>query len=202
MLGLNILHTATPYVRRASTRVPVPADRWTPPMNSFDAALYVCLFVAVAMGFKSGLLRSLATIFGYLAAMPVVVVLTPALSPFLIARWQLTSAQILLMLFGVVIVVGMVLAALLRTVLSHTIGPHVSIPDRLAGSMLGGARVALLAVLVVGIFDRIIPADRQPSFLAESRLRPPLSKAGRMGLKSLPPEVEDYIDRLKRQHGI
>ena len=33
--------------------------------NWFDLAIYVCLFVAVVMGFITGLLRSLATIFGY-----------------------------------------------------------------------------------------------------------------------------------------
>ena len=39
------------------------------PINPFDAAIYICLFVAVVMGFMTGLLRSLATIFGYVAAM-------------------------------------------------------------------------------------------------------------------------------------
>jgi uncharacterized membrane protein required for colicin V production len=37
------------------------------PINTFDAAIYICLFVAVVMGFMPGLLRSLATTFGYLA---------------------------------------------------------------------------------------------------------------------------------------
>ena len=32
--------------------------------NPFDLALYICLFLAVVMGFMTGLLRSLATIFG------------------------------------------------------------------------------------------------------------------------------------------
>jgi hypothetical protein len=34
--------------------------------NSFDLAVYACLFVAVVMGFMTGLLRSLATIIGYI----------------------------------------------------------------------------------------------------------------------------------------
>ena len=37
------------------------------PINTFDAAVYICLFITVVMGFMPGLLRSLATIFGYLA---------------------------------------------------------------------------------------------------------------------------------------
>jgi membrane protein required for colicin V production len=68
--------------------------------------------------------------------------------------------------------------------------------------VLGAVRILLLAVLMVLIFDRIIPADRQPAWLTESRLRPLLSVAGQQGLKSLPPDVTDYIDRLKRERGI
>jgi hypothetical protein len=64
--------------------------------------------------------------------------------------------------------------------------------------ILGG----LLAVLMVLIFDRIIPANRQPAFLAESRLRPILSMAGQQGLRSLPPDVTDFVDQLKRERGI
>lgn len=45
------------------------------------------------------------------------------------------------------------------------IGPNVSILDRLAGALLGAIRVGLLAVLIVVIFDRIIPSGREPAFL-------------------------------------
>jgi membrane protein required for colicin V production len=56
--------------------------------------------------------------------------------------------------------------------------------------------------LVVVIFDRVIPVDRQPQFLTGSRLRPYLSAAGQAGLRTLPPEIEDYIDRLKHARGL
>ena len=45
--------------------------------NLFDLAIYVCLFVAVVMGFMTGLLRSLATIFGYMCGMGVAVAAAP-----------------------------------------------------------------------------------------------------------------------------
>jgi len=72
----------------------------------------------------------------------------------------------------------------------------------MAGAVLGAVRIFLVAVLVVVAFDRIIPTDRQPPFLVGSRLRPYLSAAGQKGLQSLPPDVEDYIDRLKRERGL
>ena len=167
------------------------------PINPFDAAIYLCLVVAVIMGFNSGLLRSLATIFGYVAAMAVAVAAAPFASQLLgeqlhrpVPGWAILVAMFL--------VAGVTIGALLRYVLSEIVGPDVSVLDR----MLGAVRILLVAVLIVVIFDHIIPADREPSFLAESRLRPILSQAGRQGLRSLPPEVESYIDRLKRERGI
>ena len=50
-------------------------------INQFDAAVYICLFVAVVMGFMTGMLRSQATIFGYVAAMSLAVALAPPAKP-------------------------------------------------------------------------------------------------------------------------
>jgi membrane protein required for colicin V production len=108
----------------------------------------------------------------------------------------------LLVMFVVFIVIGMLLSALLRRVVGVVVGPQVSLPDRIFGAILGAVRIGLLAVFMVLIFDKIIPADRQPAFLADSRLRPILSRAGQAGLKSLPPDVEEFIDHLKRQRGL
>jgi membrane protein required for colicin V production len=171
------------------------------PGNPFDIAIYVFLFFAVAMGFHAGLLRSLATIFGYLAAAPVAVAAAPHLTPLLISQFRMPPAQSWVAFAGIFLVIGMVLSALLRLAVSEIVGPNVSIPDRLAGALLGAVRIGLLAVLMVVIFDRIIPAGREPAFLKGSQWRPVLSQAGQAGLKSLPPDVADFIDRLKRERG-
>jgi membrane protein required for colicin V production len=172
------------------------------PLNPFDAAVYICLFLAVVLGFMSGLLRSMATIIGYVAAMGLAVALAPRLSQLLAAQFNVPPAQSWVAFVMVFLAAGVLLSALLRYTVSELVGPNVSIPDRDAGAMLGAFRVAVLAVLLVMVFDRIIPADREPAFLQGSKWRPVLSKAGRQGLQSLPPEVADYIDRLKKQRGI
>jgi membrane protein required for colicin V production len=86
----------------------------------------------------------------------------------------------------------------MRMVLDESIGPGAGIGDRLAGAALGAVRVGLVAVTLVMIFDQLVPPDRQPSYLAGSRLRPLLSVAGQTGFRSLPPEVAATIDRLKK----
>jgi len=171
-------------------------------ISLFDAAIYLALFLAVVMGFMTGMLRSLATIFGYLAAMGLTLALAPQLAQFMTAQFNLPPAQIWLAFVIVFVAAGMALSALLRVAVSEMIGPKISIPDRVAGALLGAVRVILLAVVLVMVFDRIIPAGREPAFLKGSQWRPVLSQAGQQGLRSLPPEVEDYIDRLKRERGL
>jgi membrane protein required for colicin V production len=171
-------------------------------MNSFDAAVYVVGLVAVVSGFNAGLLRSMATIVGYLAAMPVAVAATPHLSALLADKFNAPGLQNPLLFFGTFLVAGIVLGALLRTAISETVGARISLPDRLAGAMLGAARIVLVAVTMVLIFDRIIPLDRQPAFLSGSQLKPILLMAGQQGLKSLPPDVTAFIDQLKKAQRI
>jgi membrane protein required for colicin V production len=172
-------------------------------MNAFDLAVVVVLVVGVVLGYRSGLLRSLATIFGYLAAMPVAVAAAPWLSLVLIKQFDLPLTQTWWgVLCGSFVLSGIALGALLRRAVDIMVGPTVSLPDRMAGSALAAVRIGLLAVLMVVIFDRIIPPGRQPGFLEGSHLRPVLSVAGQQGLKSLPPDLAEFIDRLKRERGI
>ena len=171
-------------------------------MNYFDAAIYVCLCLAIVMGFKAGLLRSLAAILGYLVALPFTLIAVPRFFSGGNGTLALAAPQSWAILFLIFLATGFVLSALFRLTVSQVTGPDINIADRAAGATLGAVRILLLAVLMVLIFDRIIPANSQPAFLAESRLRPILSVAGQQGVKSLPPEVAGYIDRLKQERGI
>ncbi len=173
-----------------------------PRMNSFDVVVCLVLIIAVVSGYNAGLLRSMAAIAGYLAAMPIAMAATPYVSRMVIEKFSAPVLQSPLLFFGVFLVAGIVLGALLRTAISETVGPRVGLLDRFAGSLLGAVRIGLVAVTMVLIFDRIIPPDRQPAFLAGSQLRPVLLMAGQMGLKSLPPDVTAYIDRLKKEQRI
>lgn len=168
-------------------------------MNPFDVVVYAVALVAIVMGFKTGLLRSLATILGYVLAAPLAVAIAPRLAGALPSL--ATPDRTWLILVGLFLAIGIVVSALLRSAASgfiHNVGPF----DRAAGALLGGVRIFLVAVVIVLVFDRLIPPGRQPSFLVGSHLRPYLSAAGQMGLRSLSPDIEDSIDRLKREHGL
>ncbi len=167
--------------------------------NSFDLAVYLCLFVAVVMGFMTGLLRSLATILGYICGAGIAVAATPkALS--LIANYpKIPTPQTWVVVVAIFIVAGALISVVLRLIVSGVAGRNVSVPDRIGGAALGAFRVAMLAIMLVLVFDRIIPPGREPAFLRGSQWRPVLSSAAQYGIQSLPPGAEDYIDRLKRQ---
>lgn len=171
-------------------------------MNLFDAAVYVCLAVAIIAGLRSGLLRSLATIFGYVVAAPAALALMPYLTPMLTERFRMPPTQLSLVFFGVFVVIGFILAAMSRAAVGEVTGARIGAADRAGGAFLGAIRVVLLAVLMVLVFERIIPPGREPEFLRGSHLRPVLSQAGQQGLRKLPPDVTDFIDRVKRERGL
>ena len=155
------------------------------------------------MGFMSGLLRSLATIFGYVAAMGLAVALAPRLTPLLIAQFKLAPDAGLDRLRRVFLVGRhRAVARCCALPSSEMVGERISIPDRVAGALLGAARVGLLAVVWCSSSTASFrPAATRPSCKG-SKWRPALSKAGQQGLQSLPPEVAATIDRIKRERGL
>ncbi len=171
-------------------------------MNTFDAVVTAFAIIAIVMGFMSGLLRSLATILGYLLAAPFAIALTPRVMDLLSGRFSIPPDKTWVVLVVVFAATGIVLGALGRGAVTEFVGEDAGLFDRIAGAALGAVRIFLLAVLIVVAFDRIIPAGREPPFLVGSKLRPYFSVAGQKGLESLPPEIEDYVDRLKRERGL
>jgi membrane protein required for colicin V production len=166
---------------------------------AFDVAIYIVVTVAVIAGFNAGLLRSMATVFGYACAMPIAVAATSYVSPVFAGKSAAPWMQNSFLFFALFLVAGVVLGSLFRFAVSDSVGPTISWADRLAGSGFGAARAVLVAVMLVLVFDRLIPVDQQPAFLIGSQLRPILSVAGQTGLKSLPPETTEFIDQLRKE---
>ena len=171
-------------------------------MNGFDAAVYLALAVAIVTGFNTGLLRSAVIILAYLGAMPIAVWLIPLLPPQIGIQLDMTFVQNLLLFFGAFLVIGAVLGKLACMTLDDAIGPRAGMVDRVGGAVLGAVRVGLIATTLVLTFDQLLPAKLQPEFMAGSKLQPPLSAAGQLGVRSLPPELIAAIDRLKKDRHI
>jgi membrane protein required for colicin V production len=171
-------------------------------MNSFDLAACVALVIAVYSGFATGLLRSGITILAYLLAMPLAMGVVAAMSPQLQDVHGTPLAQNWLQFFAAFVVIGVALGKIGRILLDEAVGSEAGFGDRLAGALLGAVRIGMVATTLVLVFDRLVPAERQPLFLEGSRLRPLLSLAGAKGFRSLPPEVASLIDRLKQERRI
>ncbi|MGY3078860.1 membrane protein required for colicin V production [Bradyrhizobium sp. LM6.10] len=145
-------------------------------MNSFDLAVYAALAIAIGFGFRTGLLGSAMTILAYLLAAPIAVALMPLIVPQVAGNPNSPLLQNWIWFFGIFVVVGMLFGYLGRLALSDTIR-EAGIGDRLGGAALGAIRVGLVATTLVLVFDQIVPANRQPPFLAGSHLRPLFSAA-------------------------
>src|SRR5690349_2586251 len=125
-------------------------------MNTFDLAVISVVIVLGLLGFRAGLLRSLADIVGFVIAAPLAVSLTPYFSSTAPAvapgsPWGQNS----LVFFGLLAVGGIVFAQLLRYAIAGFAGEDIHLVDRSAGFILGVVRALLVAVLIVLIFDRI-----------------------------------------------
>jgi membrane protein required for colicin V production len=174
-------------------------------MNPFDAAVLGVMLIAVVTGFMAGLLRGLATILAYVVAAPIALSVSPMVTAFLIERKLLPTDSIpnaaSYVPLVVLLVTAIVLGALMRGAVGAAVG-HMGFIDRVLGAMLGAVRIGLLAVVLVLLFERIIPAGNEPDWFKQSQLRPYLSAAGAQGLSVLPPQALDAIDRLKRERGL
>jgi membrane protein required for colicin V production len=174
-------------------------------MNPFDAAVLGLTLVAVATGFSAGLLRGLATILAYVVAAPVALTAAPAVTAMLTDRGLLPIEgipnSVSYVPLVLVILIAFVLGALMRGAVGGVAG-RMGIIDRMLGAVLGALRIAFLAVLLVMIFERIIPPANEPDWFRQSQLRPYLSAAGAQGLRALPPQIADTIDRFKRERGL
>jgi membrane protein required for colicin V production len=171
-------------------------------MNIFDAVVIVIALLAMVIGFNAGLLRSLTAILAYLIAAPIAVAVTPRLTALAFGQFTLPPEQGWIALFVVFVVLGILISLMLRSFVDGLAGGEIGLFDRFAGAVLGAVRIFLVAVLIVVIFDRLIPSDRQPGFLIGSKLVPYLSAAGQKGLQTLPPEIQASIDRIKHERGL
>src|SRR6201996_8314973 len=171
-------------------------------MNPFDIAVSIALLVAMVAGFNAGLLRSAATMLAYLIGMPLAVWLMSLLSAHFDIATHASMAQPTLMFFAVFLITGMVLGKIARVAIDDAIGSETGLGDRLLGALLGAARVGLVAITLVAVFDQLVPADRQPGYLTRAPMCPLLSLGGPRGPPSLPPDAASYIDRLKRARPI
>jgi len=165
-------------------------------MNTFDLAVFIGLMVALFSGFSTGLVRSAITILAYLVAMPMAIWVMSYVPP-LDDGYASPLGHNVGFFLGAFLLIGMVLGKFARMMVNEAIGDDPGIADRLGGAALGALRVGLIATSVVLVFDRIIPAGREPSFLEGSQLRPLFSDVGKRGFRSLPHEAAAAIDRLR-----
>ncbi len=171
-------------------------------MNQFDFAVALGLLAFMGLGFYAGLLRSLASILGYIAAAPVAVAATSYASPAMAGDAAPPWASNFALFFVVLLAVGALIGRLLRHSVAEVLGDHVDIVDRIAGSLLGALRLGIVVLPVVVMFDRYVPLERQPQFFAGSKLRPYFSSAGQHGINALPADVTVYLNKLTRERGI
>ena len=164
-------------------------------MNPFDAVIYIGLVIAMITGFNTGLVRSAVT----MVAVPIAMWAMSALSPPANGKLVSAFAQNGLVFFGVFLFAGIALGKLARVMVDDATGSHAGPVDRLCGAMLGAARIGLIAVTIVAVFDRLVPTSLQPQWLAGTFMRMDTLSKRRMRLwdrSSAARERESFVFRI------
>ena len=170
-------------------------------MNPFDAVVTAAVILGVVLGFMSGCCAAWRQSLAISSPRRLPLRLRPRIVPLRRATrhcpGQCVAAAVSISRAGVD------LGALFRNGVDEFIDAMSALFDRVAGAVLGAVRILLVAVLIVVVFDRIIPADRQPPFCSARSCGPICQRAGQKGLQShCRPTSTRYIDRLKRERGL
>src|SRR5437763_1768394 len=110
-------------------------------MNPFDIAICLGLAAFMGLGFYAGLLRTLASILGYVVASPIAIAATSSISPALAGDATPVWARNFVLFFVVLLAVGGVIAHFMRHGVKELFGEQVDMAQalvRVTGLALAG----------------------------------------------------------------
>jgi membrane protein required for colicin V production len=171
------------------------------PLTILDIVLVVIMLISGVLAMMRGFTREVLSIASWGIA---------ALSAFLayprfrdVVRAEITppfvaDAVLIAGVFLVVLLlVSVVTARVSDAILDSKIGPI----DRSFGFVFGLGRGLLIVVIAFLFFNWLVPAERTPSWIAQSRAKPILEASGRWILAQLPEDPEAALQRLRRPRG-
>lgn len=162
-------------------------------MTSVDLAVLALMFLSGLLAFSRGLVREVLSIGAWLGAAVIAMSFLPALRPFLepympSPEWTDPAGYIILFVVSL-IVLSLIAKTIGGAVRSSAIGGI----DRTLGLVFGLARGAALAVVAYIIACMVIPPDRWPEPVLESRSLPYIYTGAEWVARQIPQEYRPAI---------
>lgn len=162
-----------------------------------DLGLIAVMFVSALLAMLRGFTREILAIASWIAAAAAGAYLYPYLLPYIkpyLAKEPWASiASATAIFFVALILVSIITVNLSDAVLDSRVGAL----DRSLGFLFGAARGFLLCVIAFVFFSMLSPADKQPEWVKNARLRPLLQSVGDDMQAMLPHDLLNKIIKPK-----
>lgn len=162
-----------------------------------DLGLLAVILISALLAMLRGFTREILAIASWVAAAVAAYYLYPYLVPYLkpyLAKEPWTQiAAATAIFFVALIVVSIITVNLSDAVLDSRIGAV----DRSLGFLFGAARGFLLCVIAFVFFSMLSPADKQPEWVRNARMRPLLQSVGDDVQAMLPHDILNKIIKPK-----
>ncbi|WP_018996125.1 CvpA family protein [Hirschia maritima] len=159
-------------------------------ITAFDIIVVAIIFISAVMSLSRGLVREASSILSFaaggIAALILVKYFGESAKELIPEGWpELTAGVILgaIGFIGVYIAAGWLGSQLAKLI--HT-SPQIGSLDRLLGAVFGAARGMLAIVLFVLLMHFMIPKDKTPAMIANSKLYPYADSAATWISENLP----------------
>ncbi len=164
-----------------------------------DLALLGIVLVSALLSMVRGFTREILAIASWAAAAAAAYFLyskvTPFLDPYIQKDTVKTIAAVAIVFFATLIVVSILTVKLSDAILDSKVGAL----DRTLGFVFGAVRGFLLGLVAFLFFSWLVPADKQPVWVANAKTRPLLQVTGDNLLAMLPDDlVNSIFKHLKR----
>ncbi|WP_036257399.1 CvpA family protein [Methylocapsa aurea] len=164
----------------------------------FDLGLIVVVLISAFLAMLRGFTREVLAIASWGAAAVAAIYLYPFVlpyaKPYISKEVVAQAASAAAVFFATLIVVSLITIKLSDAILDSKVGAL----DRSLGFVFGAARGLFLCVIAFIFFNWLVPAQAQPEWVKNARMRPLLLATGDQLMAVLPDDPEGLLAKLKK----
>ena len=162
-----------------------------------DLGLFVVILISALLAMLRGFTREVLAIASWVAAAVagryLYPYLLPYVKPYLAKELWAIGASVMVIFFVTLILVSIITVNLSDAVLDSKVGAI----DRSLGFLFGAARGFILCVIAFVFFTMLDPADKQPVWVKNARMRPLLQSVGDEMQAMLPHDLLNDVMKFK-----
>jgi membrane protein required for colicin V production len=166
-----------------------------------DLGLIVVVLISAFLAMMRGFTREVLAIASWVGAGVAAYYLHPFVLPY-VKPYVTKEAVAVALAAAAVFLVALILVSVITLRISDAIlDSKVGALDRSLGFVFGAARGLLLCIIGFAFFDWLVPAQTQPQWIKDARMRPFLLASEEHLLALLPDDPEKLLGKLKKPLG-